>query len=248
MRKMVVGCTDGHSDPALIQAERDSSLDAKAKEVEKSGVGKGLRMTNATDADAQAAADAQAGVEAHAQAAADAGAPSRKTKVVADAAAAAAAAAAAEAAEAALLHAAGATPATGEGTWVLGDRPLSSASSDQVRQTPFWSRLYIKTFILPRQARDKHSESTQKKEWLCLVRPAQDQLREPQDIQVRKRSSFPLFILQMIGLTRQTRDRHRESSTQNPLLFRTVREYNGPRNCTTGALLTDEEVLRISDA
>jgi hypothetical protein len=51
----------------------------------------------------------------------------------------------------------------------------------------------------------------------------------------------------MIGLTRQTRDRHK-GSTQNPLLFRTVREYNGPRNCTTGALLTDEEVLRISDA
>ena len=154
VRKMVVGCTDGHSDPALIQAERDSSLDAKAKEVETSGVEKGLRMTNAADAHAQAAAAAAdadahaqaaaaADADAHAQAAAaaadaaaDVGAPSRKTKAVADAAAAAAAEAA-EAAEAALLHTSGATPATGEGTWVLGDRPLSSASSDQVRQTPF---------------------------------------------------------------------------------------------------------------
>ena len=142
VRKMVVGCTDGHSDPALIQAERDSSLDAKAKEVETSGVEKGLRMTNAADAHAQAAA-AAADADAHAQAAAaaadaaaDVGAPSRKTKAVADAAAAAAAEAA-EAAEAALLHTSGATPATGEGTWVLGDRPLSSASSDQVRETPF---------------------------------------------------------------------------------------------------------------
>eukprot|EP01046_Picozoa_sp_COSAG06_P075659 COSAG06_NODE_23749_length_682_cov_6.600343_3_plen_101_part_01 len=100
---MVVGCTDGHSDPALIQAERSLSLDAKAKEVEKL-VQKGLRMTNDAHADGHADAQADVDAEAHAHAAADAhtaadahaaadaGAPSRNTKVVPDAAAASASA------------------------------------------------------------------------------------------------------------------------------------------------------------
>eukprot|EP01046_Picozoa_sp_COSAG06_P027978 COSAG06_NODE_2497_length_6757_cov_80.480625_5_plen_119_part_00 len=37
-----------------------------------------------------------------------------------------------------------------------------AASNDQVRKTHFLSHLYIKTIILPRQARDKHKKSSKK--------------------------------------------------------------------------------------
>jgi hypothetical protein len=47
--------------------------------------------------------------------------------------------------------------------------------SDPVRKTPFWSQFYIiKTIILPRQAQDKHRESTQKRR--RFVQAAVDQL------------------------------------------------------------------------
>jgi hypothetical protein len=36
-------------------------------------------------------------------------------------------------------------------------------------KTVFLSHLHIKTMILPRQARDKHRESTPKKEWRFLT-------------------------------------------------------------------------------
>jgi hypothetical protein len=40
---------------------------------------------------------------------------------------------------------------------------LSGKKQTQVRKRHFLSHLYIKCIILPRQARDKHRESTQKK-------------------------------------------------------------------------------------
>jgi hypothetical protein len=41
-------------------------------------------------------------------------------------------------------------------------RHLLATERPPVRKTPFWSNLYIKTIILPRQARDKHRENSKK--------------------------------------------------------------------------------------
>jgi hypothetical protein len=42
-------------------------------------------------------------------------------------------------------------------------RFLLTSSLTSLQKTAFLSHLYIKTIILPRQARDKHRENTQKK-------------------------------------------------------------------------------------
>ena len=61
---------------------------------------------------------------------------------------------------------------------ILGD---DRAAEPQVllRKTAFWSHLYIKTIILPRQARDKHRESTQKKMPFSLPQPSRAQSGSP---------------------------------------------------------------------
>jgi hypothetical protein len=41
---------------------------------------------------------------------------------------------------------------------------LSQLILSEVRKTPFYCRFYIKTFILPSQARDKNREATQKRD------------------------------------------------------------------------------------
>ena len=45
---------------------------------------------------------------------------------------------------------------------VLEEVEVLCAPDAEVRKRSFWSHLYIKTIILPRQARDKRRESTQK--------------------------------------------------------------------------------------
>eukprot|EP01046_Picozoa_sp_COSAG06_P072067 COSAG06_NODE_20913_length_776_cov_2.901034_1_plen_115_part_00 len=55
---------------------------------------------------------------------------------------------------------------------VLPVKPHRIEEEKLLRKTAFLRHLYLKTIILPRQARDKHRESTPKKMWLFSHRRA----------------------------------------------------------------------------
>ena len=94
----------------------------------------------------------------------------------------------------------------------------------------------LKRIIVPRQARDKHRESTQTRDafsyshWAKKVKlinglveelaAATQATSQEGAEQVRKRHFLgPLFILNMIILPRQARDKRRESTQKEPFSF-----------------------------
>ena len=89
---------------------------------------------------------------------------------------------------------------------------VQAAPCSAGKKTVLLSHLYIKTIILPRQARDKHRESTQKRDDRFLRRCANH--ASVPCAQARKLISFArhLFIYakDAIILPRQARDKHRE--------------------------------------
>ncbi len=86
--------------------------------------------------------------------------------------------------------------------------------------TAFLSRLYLNTTFLPRQARDKHRESTQKSLRFYISIEGAEQttawlvaLREC-GLPPLRRSFRAIYIYKTILLPRQARDKQRASSTQ----------------------------------
>ena len=96
------------------------------------------------------------------------------------------------------------------------------ASATAVRKTALSRRFYTKTSILPRQARDKHRENTQKREQrvfctgTCALRRV---------CRARKRQFLGHLYIKCIILPRQARDKHRENSKTMP--FSQVRAVQG---------------------
>ena len=105
--------------------------------------------------------------------------------------------------------------------WHLRVRPLPALYRCEKRH--FLSRLYTKTNILPRQARDKHRETTQKRVALCAggtnSSSGSPDLDDTDNTYLRcgwnnfgseNRLWGSYFILILIVLPRQARDKHRE--------------------------------------
>jgi hypothetical protein len=87
-----------------------------------------------------------------------------------------------------------------------------------VRKTYFLRHLYIKTIILPRQARDKHRETTQKRTFFsgeCILSSPLILSFDPTNATGKKEKRL-LFLshlyIKCIILPRQARDKHREST------------------------------------
>jgi hypothetical protein len=81
--------------------------------------------------------------------------------------------------------------------------------------------------ILPRQARDKHRESTQKQTVLsgaAIWHPHRAQVREAHEISL----AMPFYRLKVIVLPRQARDNHRERTQKREMLFFAYRQKVWP--------------------
>jgi hypothetical protein len=94
-----------------------------------------------------------------------------------------------------------------------------------VRKRLFLSHLYINVIVLPRQARDKHRESTQKQAAVFSGphRPAAvGGLRsDPKMVdRCEKRHFLSHLYIKCIFLPRQARDKHRENSKKSGVLCR----------------------------
>jgi hypothetical protein len=88
---------------------------------------------------------------------------------------------------------------------LVGQREKRRRRQTACEKTAFLSHLYIKTNILPRQARDKHRENSKKMPFF-LGFLAMDQQGV---FEVRKRSFQSHLCVNAFALPRQARDEHR---------------------------------------
>eukprot|EP01046_Picozoa_sp_COSAG06_P057977 COSAG06_NODE_11484_length_1501_cov_3.267094_1_plen_172_part_00 len=111
-------------------------------------------------------------------------------------------------------------PCCGAGLISLGLRTCRRSCSG--KETSFLRRFILKMVSLPRQARDKHRESTQKESDAFSYSP---------DMHGEKKGSFcPLLYKNAIILPRQARDNHRET-TQKETVFLQARRLCTSRRC-----------------
>jgi len=84
---------------------------------------------------------------------------------------------------------------------LINEARIAKGGKPMVRKTRLFAHLYMRTIILPRQARDKHRESTQKKRRVFL-----QGFLNPFIYQVRKRVFLRHLYINTIFLQRQARD------------------------------------------
>ena len=99
-------------------------------------------------------------------------------------------------------------------------------------KTYFWRHLYINTIFLPRQARDKHRETSKRvcfeyKFDLSSSTKGLSRKHLYEGLKVRRRHFLSTFSIEKIILPRQTRDKHRENSPKSAVFLQgSLERYN----------------------
>ena len=100
----------------------------------------------------------------------------------------------------------------------LTDLCFLEAGGGEVRKTLSFEPFYTKMISLPRQARDKHGESTQKRDDALFAGAASGSGRCGR--QVGKRHFLRQLCIKCIILSRQARDKHRENTKKSGVSHR----------------------------
>ena len=106
----------------------------------------------------------------------------------------------------------------------------------KVRKRVFLRHFVLKTMILSRQARDKHWENSKQEMRFLIGVLAQRLAKHIWKAPVRKRSLFPLFMLQIISLPRQARDTRRPNSKKRALFTQVYAQAGGAPSVSARSL------------